>query len=330
MFTREKSAQERDIRIIELFDDYENASDVNFTNLERKIAHFVSYYNEKFTSKKTDFIGSHSDVQMSSPFVLTTDYLSKIVSLYTQFEAKINDVNLLRYRQKLNMLNPQAFNVLQRLEAELTKNGINVIPLRSDSECEFLLSKLEAEFSDNQKDKIAKQTDKQIGILCRQYIVSTLICATRQLVINAEIVQCIAARQALNLLLEEGDNEIDEDELQSEYEAAYSVLIAYIASVVNCSAKVAHTSISADNVEDSVKILERFSNCVSDNSDIALSFFVFCNSRPRQVFSPSISVTTNSSDDYYFAKQLETIVAKSMCLNRSLNRIVAKAAKANA
>ena len=296
---RSQQQELADLDVIELYDNYEKKSGIVFNNAERKMAHFVKAYNNENRTK-----GDYKQ--------LNVHYLAQIVRLYSELEPLINDVALITYQQKTVGTTPFLDKKLAQIKATLRKKGVTAIPSRPDVECEIILTALE-------NQKLEREADKSLDMRYRINVISSLIATAQNQYLCIDLIQALAAQFAVSSFSE--DEEINQIELQAEYEKAYSLMLQFIADIMLFDSVDMHSML----LDDDERILDSFSDRVADTKDVAMQVIKFSTKRlGASIYTPVTSIEKASSADYFYAKQIDSILSKCQKVQADVYRFAKK------
>lgn len=196
-------AQKKLLACIVSFKEYVEKSDIQFSNNEQAIAHYLKNQKSDFSKKS----------------------ILDMIHLLDSQSAYVTELQLMRYQRDLHN-NFSLDNKIVALESHLAKKGILVIPKLSDSEAERVL----AEREKMESEKLARtHNDQLVSVELRSHCVVNLIALARHEIVTNESLHAIAASWVKGIT---EDAAIQAEEDQDDFEEAYATLISFVAEVL--------------------------------------------------------------------------------------------------
>nr|VVV06837.1 hypothetical protein AW0309160_04331 [Aliivibrio wodanis] len=196
-------AQKKLVACIVSFKEYVEKSDIQFSNNEQAIAHYLKNQKSDFSKKS----------------------ILDMIHLLDSQSAYVTELQLMRYQRDLHN-NFSLDNKIVALESHLAKKGIFVVSKLSDSEAEAKLK----ERDEIEAQKMSNIHENQaVSIELRSHCVVNLIALARHEIVTNERLHAIAANWVRGIT-EDADIQAEED--QDDFEEAYATLISFVAEVL--------------------------------------------------------------------------------------------------
>lgn len=285
--------QKKLVACIVAFHAYVAESEIQFSNNEQAVAHFLKNKQPAFSKKA----------------------ILDMIHLLDSQSAYVTELQLMRYQHDLHN-DASLKRKIVALELHLKKKGILVVPVLSDLDAEAKL-KERNEIETSYLDSIYE--NQLVSAELRSHCIVNLITMARHELVSNESLHAIAALWVKAIT---EDAAIEEEEDKAEFEEAYATLISFVAEVLKVEDALVLSDVDTH--------LDQFCDLCSTNS-ILMSANEFRNRYYKRVklsvneVKTDVPLTRLWSDSYPDQKILERQENNAQKLRIELRRLLKKA-----